>query len=541
MKSVTTRISLVWLLVGSAFAEVLFNRLGPRLFGPQPSSVFDTPPMGDSGAQATSDLLDLVFRTVDWLGLFFVNFTSILALILCAWALVVLIRDGKLFDLPSRAALVAVATLFLPLAGSGLVWQLSPVLAPFLKATFCGVALVLLIAFVRRSAPWRAKAGVAYIVAVMLLHSYWLYSERLALIASHGLQAVHSMHTQMLTSHLVVAGAAVVYVGFAPVCCRRRSLFTVGPLLTSAVVTLAAAILLQVDYVWVELVARYGFGIEIPPPASPLLHVYVAAILPFTLLLLGLLRQRGGPRAVGLGLLLLLLAGGNLRFAHQILLALAGLIQIIRGLMCVADTELEEALGARLPDAAQWKTYLNKLVAVHHRLPRGGDAVVLQQEGRQVARVCGAHAEVPYAVRLLTKGGQVEELEVDIGHPPKDEPPVALLRRRNLRARRLSTRRGPRGKEFERDFLLRDDTGEFSDLLVQLIDPLRAHVHGWLAVWPAEGVRYVSRPQPSGWPVPLAEVVADANQASDEALGALVQFLLELAGKADIRGSNHNP
>lgn len=539
MKStILARISLVWLLVGGAVAEVLFNRLGLRVFGTQPTSVFGASVMGDAGAQTKGNSLGLALEIIDWLGLFFVNFTSILALVLCTWALVVLVRDAKLFDLPSRAALVAVATLFLPLAGSGLFWRLSPVLAPFLNATFCGVALILLIAFVRRAAPWRAKAAVAYIVAVMVLHSYWLYSERLALIASHGLQSMQSVHTQMLTSHLVVAGAAVAYVGFAPVCCKRKALFALGPLATSGVVALAAAILVQVDYVWAELVARYGLGIELPPPASLLLNVYVAALLPFTLLLLGLIRQRGGPRAVGLGLVLLVLAGGNLRFAYQILLALAGLIQIIRGLMCLSDADVEDPLVARLPDVTQWKVFLNNLVAASQGQPRGGDAVVLQQQGRQVARVCGTQADMPYAVRLLTKGGQIEQLEVDIGHPPKDEPPVALLRRRGLRARRLSHRRGPRGKEFERDFLLRDDTGEFSDLFVQLIGALRVNVHGWLAIWPAEGVRYVSRPEPSGWPVPLAEVLADATQANTDAFRSLVDFLLDIASKADISGPN---
>ncbi|MFH1132101.1 MAG: hypothetical protein V1754_12250, partial [Pseudomonadota bacterium] len=135
-----------------------------------------------------------------------------------------------------------------------------------------------------------------------------------------------------------------------------------------------------------------------------------------------------------------------------------------------------------------------------------------------------------FKIRIFAKGADVQELEITVGAPPENESSATLVRKKGCRGKLLRWGRGPK-VPFSSAFVLRDQGGQICDLLNagELHESLEKHIHGGLGLWSGEGVRYFARPLEGGWPVPIAEIVFSAQDASTEDLAELVAVCVSIA------------
>jgi len=522
--SVLARIPLVLLVAISATLELVLNRIGVHLLG-HPTS------RGD-----------VLFRAVDLGGLFTLYLTGLLALFAFSWAVVVVIRDRRLLRTPDRVVFTMLAALFLPLAAMGTVLTLPSRVHPHLNTTFGLMLLVVVVGFLRQKAPLRAKLGLFYLAAPLLLHVYWLMTQQIAALNPKGAYSELPSQLFVTAEHLVVVGAFAAFLFFAPFP-RLVNLLEPLPVVLAVLVTSGAAVLTRYKYIEAAQAAYYGLGVNLPPPsAHGLMHL---AALFFLMLTLGALVMRGSrEREVALGLYLVAVSGFQLQLPYQLLLTLLGMMQVARGSLDQAALQAEPGQPgprpAEFPDADSWKQYLQRLASACASPAESGEAVVLQNGDQQVAHLRGQRRGLPFILRLLQRGGRIERLEATVGRLPKDPAPIAIGRRANLRGRRVSQRSsGPRIKlhlpSFDEQFDVHWGADHPTDLLREHARPLEQLIHGWLGVWPGEGVHYVSVPNADGWPIPLAEVVFSAEDASVEEVTEVMDLLERVARGAGVK------
>jgi hypothetical protein len=512
MGALIARLPLTPLLVLSAIVELGFNRIGTHLLGP--------------GAPK-----DALHRIVDVGGLFAFYLTGLLALAVFTWGAVTLIRDRNLLKIPDRMTFTFLAALFLPLAMMGLFFTLPKSVAPHLNTSFGLLLLAMTIGFLRRAAPLRAKLGVVYLCAPMLLHCYWLLTQQVPSLAPSGGYGELPIQLFETGEHLMVVGAFASFLFFAPFP-RRSSLLSPLPLSFAAFATAAVAMFLRYRYPDAAMAAYHGLGINIPPPAMQVL-MHLAALF-FFVFTVGVLVGRGGSeRATGIGLSMVGLSGFQLQLPYQLLLTLSGMLEIMRSSMEIQPSTVEVPPP---PPPESWKAYLQRLAAACSRPPTAGEAVVLQSEGRQIGHVRGTRDGLPFTLRLLYDRDGLTRFEAAVGHPPKDAAPLSLRRTRGSRAGRVADiGTAPRvrldDKQLDRQFAVRDSTGQVAALLGDA--ETQAHVqtliHGWLGMWPQEGVHYLTHPGPDGWPVPLAELAFSPEMAATEEIEALLALLSAFA------------
>lgn len=512
------RISLTLVLAFTALIELLCNRIGVHVASP--------------AARATST----VFRIVDTMGLFSFYLTGLLALFVLAWAVVILIADAKLLRLPNRVSVMVAGAAFLPLAGIGLFVRLPALLNPWLNISFGLFILVAILGFVLRPGSVRAKLGLLYLAAPLILHCYWLATKQMPTLAPGGSNADFPARLLETGEHLVVVGAFASFLFFAPLP-RLSALLSPIPLASATVLTGGLGLLVAAQNGFATKAARYGFGLTLPAATrGEVLHLslHIAAFFFFILLLASLTIRGRHERGLALGLLLVALSGFHLELPYQLLLTSVGLVQILR---CVQAMHLEAQPSApaptQLPAPTQWKTYLM-------RLAQGcgadaAEAVVLTSENNQIARLRASCRGLPLSVRLQLRAGLLQEIEIDVGVPPKEDAPASLWRKLERRGERLPDSRGDKLKGYDPHFVARDTTGELADGLSAYAEPLRRWMHGWLGLWPAEGVQYVMRPLRDGWPIPIEAVARDPETAPTTQPEQLVELLVELAERFEVR------
>jgi hypothetical protein len=512
------RISLTLVLAFTALIELLCNRIGVHVASP--------------AARAGST----VFRIVDTMGLFSFYLTGLLALFVLAWAVVILIADAKLLRLPNRVAVMVAGAAFLPLAGIGLFVRLPASLNPWLNISFGLFVLVAILGFVLRPASVRSKLGLLYLAAPLLLHCYWLATKQMPALAPGGANADFPARLLETGEHLVVVGAFASFLFFAPLP-RLSALLAPIPLAAATVLTAGVGLLVAAQNGFATKAARFGFGLNLPTPTrGEVLHLslHIAAFFFFVLLLSSLTLRGRNERGLALGLLLVALSGFHLELPYQLLLTGVGLLQILR---CAQALHLESMPTApaptQLPSPAQWKVYLRRLADSCGA--EDAESVVLSSENNQIARLRSTCRGLPLSIRLQLRAGLLQEIEVDVGVPPKEDAPASLWRKLERRGERLPDSRGDKLKGYDPLFVARDSTGELGDSLAAYAEPLRRWIHGWLGLWPAEGVQYVMRPLADGWPIPVEAVARDPETAATTQPGQLVELLLELAERLEVR------
>ncbi len=512
-----SRLPLTLILVFIALGELLLNRVALRLV-------------------ASSMSRPQWVRVVDLGGLFFFYLTGLLALILFAWSSLVLIRDSKLLGLLPRVALAGATAIFLPMAAMGLIMGLPSQWAGHLNTSFMLVTLALTVAFLSRPAPLRAKLGLTYLVIPLLLHGYWLLTQQVPSFAPSGRLAELPTRLFMASEHLTVLGALAMFLFFAPLP-RRQNLSSPLPLVVAFAICTAVAVITHTHYSTMTRVVFFGLGFNLPPFSfSALMHL--GALFLFVVTLVSLAQRSGPSRELCLGLALLSTSGFHLQLPYQLLLTLLGLITIIRASLEVRSGQ--KSLGAGdMPgkgcSAGQWRTYLDHLGRSCADDPDSAETVVIATDEHRVAHVRGHRQGLPFTFRFVQGGSEIEQINLSVGSPGRDPGPCAILRKRGSRGRRLWRRGGGRkvltgDPSFERSFRVYDRASAMAGLLedTELRDELTRRNHGMLTIWPGEGLRYVTKPAPDCWPVPVAEVAFDPEGADiSELLG-----LLELSLKA---------
>lgn len=514
-----SRIPLVLILTLSATLELLLNRIGVHLVS-RPSF------KGSFGAS--------VF---DLGGLFFLYLTGTLALGVFTWAVVILIRDRSLLRVTDRIAFTVLSALFLPLAVMRLFFELPEPVVPFLNIGF-GVLLVVLVwGFMRRPALLRARLGVLYLCAPILLHVVWLASQQLPGAASSDYSEIF-LRIYESAEHLVVVGAFAAFLFFAPFP-RISNLFEPIPVALAGLLTASVALLAKYHYIETAQAAYNGLRINLPTPSA---HgvMHLAALFVLTLTIGTLIRRAGPSRATGLGLALIGISGFHLQESYQLLLTLIGMLQVVRGSMEAASPGAE-APPTSIPSSENWAAYLNRLAQSCSRPPGGGEAVQLQNDGQQIAHVRGRRGDLPYSLRMLHDAGGILRFEALVGSVPKDPAQLSLTRKRGSRGQKISDRSvGQKVKlegALERQFVIQDNTDRAPGLLgdAVLCGEIERLIHGWLGFWPGEGVRYLAHPGADGWPLPLAEVAFSPEDASTEEIEDLLTLLDGLARRTDVK------
>lgn len=515
--SIVGRLPLIFTLAIFAAGEMIFHRIGVRLL-----SVHSKPSMA--------------YLLMDRGGSFMHHLTGILALVVFSWAVVVLIRDQRLLRLPDRMVLSMTAAFFLPLAAMGLLRGLPSTMVPHLNTSFGVLLLALAGGFFRQPAPLRSKLGVLYLTVPMLLHCYWLMTAQIPALAPSGSYADLPVRLFRTSEQMMVVGAFAVFFFFAPLS-NLRQIFRPIPLALATGTTGLVSYFATAHYSTAQQLAYYGLGINLPPPSFESI-IYLSALFFFILTICSLAARPGQERGVALGLLLVGLSGFHLEYSFQFLLTLIGVMQVIRGCRKPLAEEPSPAAAGAGPSPDDYKTYLQRLARACSSPASAGDAVVLRTGAQQVAHIRGTCQKVPFSIRLLVEGGAVRQLEVHTGEPGKEPAPVSLNRKRGVRGRAVRQRsRGRRqsmGKDaFGKQFLVRGEDQQVARALMDngLRQKLLQQLHGWLGVWPHEGLRYISLPGADSWPVPMAEVAFSPQDADTEDLTQLLLLLVPLTGK----------
>ena len=429
------------------------------------------------------------------------------------------------------------AGLFLPLAAMGLVVPLPTAVAPHLSTAFGLLLLALVIAFLRRPAPLRSKLGVAFLAAPMLLRSYWTLSQQIPALAPRGPWSELPAQLFEKAEDMVVVGGFASFLFFAPFP-RRANILSPIPVTVAAMVTAAVALLIRYHYPEAMQASYHGLGLNVPPPSLRVL-VHLSALF-FFVLAIGSLALRPGPeRASAIGLVLVSVSGFQLQLSYQLLLTLVGMMLLIRAGLEVTpgvSSTAGRSKPSSAPTAGVWTEFLQRLSAAVARPPESGEAVILQNHSHQIAHLRGLRDGVSFSLRVLQGRDGVERLEVLMGEPPREGASVSLRRKRGLRGRRVSAR--DEGDlltlgmpEFDREVVVHDRGDSARGLLgdPELQQNLLRLLHGWLGLWPGEGLHYIARPPADGWPLPVAELAFSPEIAGTEDLVALIALLSPIA------------
>ncbi len=507
-----TRIPLTLILAFSAVCELLLNRVALRLV-------------------AQGGLEPALIRAVDLGGLFFFNLTGLLALGVFTWSTLVVIRDSKLFRLGPRALVAGLSALFLPMAAAGLFIGLPQAYAIHLNSSFILLSMALAMGLLTRDAPIRAKLGVIYLVVPLVLHGYFELTRKVPSLAPTGDLAELPTRIYQASENLAVLGALAMFLFFSPLP-RRQNLTSPVPLGLGLLSASALGLLMYMFPARVSQLVHLGLGFNLPHP-SPAAFLHLAALFFFVVTVTSLALRRGPSREMALGLLLIATSGFYLLLPYQLLLTLVGLLTIIRAAMAMRPGD--QTSGAAAGPAAgscsddQWRDFMDYLAEQSAQDGGEAEAVVVNTEEHQISQVRGVRGGLPFVLRFLRGGGELEHMELSMGEPIRGRAPATLVRRGGSRGgriwRRASGRKVSTGDAaLDRMVIARDRTGELATLLApqEVQKLLGSHLHGWLDLWPGEGLRYATRPGPDAWPVPMPEIAFDPEGADvSDLLGLL--------------------
>ena len=352
------------------------------------------------------------------------------------------------------------------------------------------------------------------------------------------------------SEHLLVVGAYAIFLFFVPI--RRKSeLLRPVPLAVTVTLTAGVAIFTRHDYETARQVADLGLGLVLPmSPAggiwqhgSVLFLMHLGALFFAVLTLCTLAGGDRMQKGTVLGLALIGVAGFHVQLPtqpliYQFLLTLVGMMLIVRS--SLPQSSEAGAPGLAAPSLKDWNSYFQHLARVCSSPPESGESVLLQTGLQHVGHVRGKLDGRPYSVRLLQSRGSLKQFEVYIGATVKDPAPVSIQRKRGGRGRRVRGRGfGERVRaheqRFDRQFAIKDSTDKLAQLLAddELRLRLEQQIHGWLGLWPGEGLRYEAAPWADGWPVPVAEVAFSPESADTRDVVELLDLLVCLADLLD--------
>ena len=533
MGSIVNRLPLTLLLVICALADLVLRRIA-------------TPLLYASSARHTT-----LYKVVSVSGQYFFYLSGLLALAIFIWASVVLIRDRQLLKIPQRMLFTLLAALFVPLAMMGITVDVPSFVTPHLSIVFGLFLLSLVVSIISQPAPLGAKLGVLYLTAPLLLRCYWRLTQYFTGLTLPRLHDNFPTLVFQASEHLLVVGAYAIFLFFVPMR-RRAELFRPVPLAVTVTLTAGVAIFTRHNYDLARQLVDLGLGLVLPESPTGnlwqhgslmfLLHMggLFFAVLTACTLVGGDRMQRGTVQ----GLALIGLAGFHVQLPsqpliYQFLLTLVGIMLIMRSAL-PRSSEAGGLQGPSAPTLKDWNVYLRHLASVCSSPPESGESVLLQTDRQHVGHVRGQLDGRAFSIRMLQSGGSLKQFEVYMGASVKDPAPASIQRKRGGRGRRVRGRGfGERVQahdpHFDRNFVVKDSSEKLAQVLAD--DELRAQVelllHGWLGIWPGEGLRYEAAPEVDGWPVPVAEVAFSPASADTSDIEELLDLLVTLADKLE--------
>ncbi len=506
-------------------------------------------------------------------------FTSFLALSICAWLLMQLLREEGLFPLPWRVAIGLFSCVFMPICAVGAF--VSPVglgapspalveLHPYLDFCFAPMIVAIAVGGILRRGPILPRVGVILGLVPLLAFAYFSYRAAVALGDTPAGAPIYEQLQQASVvpqwGRLILLGGGVwVYLFFYPLtglvesgpppqsagaadllALRRyaASLFEVGPLLTAVGVTLAVAVAVKVEYSAARTVADAAFAYDLPSPSGGAL-LTLASLFLFVLTVAGLAWRSGPTRTTALGLLILGLASfrlaqplHDLQLAEPLyyLLAVVGLLAVLVGVAGAADVWEERTLAANsptLPDGA-WRRFLDALGDALDSGP--DDAVRLVRVTEGEVELSGLHGKwrgLEVALRFRRRQGRLQSVSFHVGE--------ALDQRADWEVTLAADPQGDAQEGAGRERLEIRDRAQLSDRLLRgdMSDQLRQLVRGEVQVWLHVGVRYraqVGTGADLTSVVPVEQLTAGGDEAPPvDRLLALGELLHRLARRAGLQ------
>jgi hypothetical protein len=308
------RFNLTATLAVVAVADLILHRLIERLFLPQHPTGFA---LVASGA-----------------GRFAFHLGGVLGLVLVSVTLFHSLRRGGLFPRSMRFAVgsigvffvitSAIAVLALPLPERLMVQMIH-----LIKTSHAFLTWFIILALWRAPGPVRGKAGLTLFGLPAILHAVALFCDRVGWGQPFPSELARAAEICALT-----AGALSPLLLPSESPSRRRTLAgaTVG------ILTLAALVVaLVVRFDLVQMLALYGFRLDLPQLTTPGAVTYVAMVIAsfvgLAISVVWTLPEPGSGRLVGYGLVLLGAAGYQTLAPNQVLFATCGLLAVGAGIL----------------------------------------------------------------------------------------------------------------------------------------------------------------------------------------------------------------
>jgi hypothetical protein len=488
-----------------------------------------------------------------YLGLFLFYFTATLAVFAIATRLVAMVRTRAPYAALPRHLLVACGLGFVLLAVRALTSAPGEALSFVLEGGFVATVVCLAIAQLGGGGDRGVRVGLVLFALPLVLHFWGPVAARFV-FGGEALWNGLPERVQSIGLKLMVMAAVASPYCFAPRPFVESASRPVPFAVSAFVGVVGAVIMRQSHTVGAELAAN-GLGIDLGAGApTSEIALYILALTSITWTIVACLGAASAARRqIGVGLALVVLAGYAFAWPLQLLSSVAGLLVVGAAGVAVAGEESAAARGVAvlrpppIEDAA-WQRWLE---AVTRRLAdRGGQAVTVGDHDAARSHLVATPDGVPVKVTIERIGGRVSGVDVLCGEEPGAAAPAWTMAARV--GRRLGLDRHPEPPSssgrvvktgdgpFDRRFRIRDDGAHTARLFDEgLRARATASLDGWLALWPAQAVRYRVHPgrgAPLDQPIPISELAFRDGEPlpSVEKLVALIELCAAIGARAGI-------
>jgi hypothetical protein len=517
METATRRarsVNLTAALVAVAALELCINRVGGRLFFPRATLA-----AGGSGSH-TGHLLGAM-------GPFLFQLTAILTLGLLVAAFFGLLRRGELYPRQMRFSVVAIALVFAGFCGQALVrGHITARYFVHLATAFGFLGMLTAGAFARTQAAGRVKLAVFLFALPGILHAFARISS--SWLRGAGIASVLAGAGEVA---LIAAAIASPFL-LSPYSWQERMKTWRFPLAVAGTLTAVMMFVLVVRFDLLQTSVLYGLRIDLPRPGSVPGVAHVIAFFCWTFATTELLRQRGGTRLAGYGLILLALGGYEAGSPVELSLSLLGLLALSVGQVRAAPARAGTPTTTRV-ETPRWRDFVRRLATAAQSGEPPDDtrpeAIVVADGEMEVSRIRSHRRGHLVSIKLLRKRGTLVELDATVGTQGHGLPDASIERHRRWLARspelRLKLERQKTGDaDFDQTFSVHGEAPLRDDELRHRLAGQQGD--GVVTIWRGGAARYVVA-QPSS--AAGAPVVFSGETEGDRPVGSIVAILDTLA------------
>jgi hypothetical protein len=429
-------------------------------------------------------------RALEASGTFLFQLTAVLALAVLVAGFWGLVRRGELYPRAVRFSVVIITVFFTGFAAHALVrGQMPPRHFVFLEIGFAFLSLLTVFALAGARLPLRTKIGVALFALPGILRAFAIVLSGHAVTGTAGRRAIILAGAGEAALVLAAIVAPLTLVA-RPWRDRRWRL----PLAVATASTAALIIAIQVRFDLVHESALYALRIDLPRFASLTGIGHVWAFFGWAFSATELIRQKGGWRLAGYGLLLLALGGYETGSPVELSLSLLGLVALSLG-----ELRAGSAAEVRQPRIAtpEWRAFVGRLLAgvTDHTGPDDSrpEAVWVDDGDVEIDRIRTHRRGHPVLIKLRRRRGALVELDAVVGAPKHNQPDGSIERHRRWLERspehRLKLSRSKTGDEaFDRKFSVHGETPLADEQLRERI--ARQQGDGVSTIWTGTAARY---------------------------------------------------